>query len=139
MKYQSIKKQLFIKCEAYIQERISSIQDTLSALSESKNSETKSSAGDKYETGRAMIQLEENKNRTQLGQALALKHALASISIEKVNTKGELGSLIITNQFNYFLSVGVGKITLENATYFCVSPGSPIGLKLLGKKKGGSS
>jgi len=49
-----------------------------------------------------------------------------------------VGSLIETNNGNYFISIGWGRIQIENENYFVVSIGSPIGRMLQHQKKGGS-
>ena len=49
---------------------------------EAANEEGKSSVGDKYETGRAMMQIERDKAAQQLDEALKLKNIIDQISIE---------------------------------------------------------
>lgn len=136
--YMQIKRELFSRCKTYVNDRINTIQETLSSLAESKNEETKSSAGDKYETGRAMIQIEENKNKAQLAQALELKHLVSTLNTDKISEKGEVGSLVVTEKVAYYLSIGLGKVVIGNKIYFCVSPSSPIGLQLINKVQGDS-
>jgi transcription elongation GreA/GreB family factor len=99
-------------------------------------SETKSSAGDKHETGRAMIQLEMEKAGQQLSEVIWMKEVLNRIDIKKNNDVISLGSLIITTKGNYFLAISVGKISVESLDYFAISSQSPIGKQLLGKKVG---
>ena len=70
--------------------------------------------GDKYETGRAMMQIEEDNNRTQLLQALQVKNQLQKINLQKEFAKVGLGSLVTTNHAVYFLSIGIGQVTIEN-------------------------
>ena len=106
------------------------------AVIEAKNNETKSSAGDKHETGRAMMQLEEEKHERQLSKALQLKNLLDKIDIKKQQTNVVLGSLVTTNQASYFFSVGIGKLKLDEQTYFAISLDSPIGQVLVGKTVG---
>ena len=65
---------------AYVHERIAATQEAIYTAQLSANEETKSSAGDKYETGRAMAQLEIEKNTAQLAEALKLKQMLKQIS-----------------------------------------------------------
>ena len=56
-----IKEQLYEFCRAYIDGRTIRINESIKSIQESLSSETKSSAGDKHETGRAMLQLEREK------------------------------------------------------------------------------
>ncbi len=97
-------------------------------------SETKSSAGDKHETGRAMLQLEMEKASQQLAGISVMNQILAKIDASKTSKIAHLGSIIITDKANYFLSISAGKLTAFGKDYFAVSVSSPIGKILLGKK-----
>ena len=50
------KQKVHLACVKLVQEQLDTIQSSLDQLMEAKTNETKSSAGDKYETGMAMIQ-----------------------------------------------------------------------------------
>jgi transcription elongation GreA/GreB family factor len=125
-----LKQQLYALCEAYIEQRIATAQDAIRTAQSSANEETKSSAGDKYETGRAMMQLEIEKNTVQLAEAQKLKQLLEQIKPEKRTEKVQLGSLVFTDQGNFYISISVGQLQLDGKTYFAIAPTSPIGLKL---------
>ena len=99
------------------------------------NDDTKSSAGDKYETGREMMQQETNRNLAQLNEANKLKIALNQISPDVVCEQGGPGSLVITDNGNFYMTIGAGILTLNHENYFAVSTASPIGLMLKGLKK----
>ena len=81
---------------------------------ESRDNDTKSSAGDKFETGREMMQMEIDKNVAPLGKAIKLKSELLQINIQKECKKVEFGSLVFTSEGNYFISIGIGKIEIDN-------------------------
>jgi hypothetical protein len=70
MENENVKVELIKACYDFINRRIETIQGVISAAQDSANDETKSSAGDKYETGRAMMQLEIENNSKQLTEAL---------------------------------------------------------------------
>lgn len=131
-----IKQQLHTLCLAYIDERIKGANQAIQFAQASANEETKSSAGDKYETGRAMAQLEIEKNNTQLVEAQRLKQILLQLDPIKTNDTVQSGSLVITNQGNFYISIPAGQFTIESKIYFAVSPSSPIAQKLLGLKAG---
>ena len=131
----STKKQLYQQLQQQIDQRVSNAQKAMKAAEDSKNNETKSSAGDKFETSRAMMQGEEERNKIQLGKALDLQRQLAQIDIHKTSKIVVLGSLVSTNQGTYFLSLGFGKIDLKGTTYFAISLASPIGQLLFGKSE----
>ncbi|GJM28488.1 MAG: hypothetical protein DHS20C17_11230 [Cyclobacteriaceae bacterium] len=131
-----VKQQILDSCKQVISDRISVIENNLEAVRESRNNETKSSAGDKYETSRAMLQIEEDNYQKQLHQAMLLKNQLEQINVTSQSVQADQGSLVVTNQGSYFISIGLGKITLENGSYFCISSGSPMGQKLTNQQVG---
>ncbi len=127
---------LIDKMHSLLDEKINTINTTISSIKESRDSDTKSSAGDKYETGRAMAQIELDNTKRQLSVTQNLKNELNRVSIEKVFKTVSFGSLVKTSQANYFLSIGLGEVKMNEETYYCVSSVSPIGQVLLGKKAG---
>lgn len=132
----SVKIKLYELCVAFVEQRIASSQKAIEHAQLAANEETKSSAGDKYETGRAMMQLEIEKQSVQLAEAMKLKHVLSQINPEKTTETIQSGSLVSTDQGNFYISISAGKLDLEGMTYFAVSPVSPIGALLIGKKSG---
>jgi transcription elongation GreA/GreB family factor len=126
------KSQLYTLCQSYLERRIRTAREAILAAQQAANDETKNSSGDKYETGRAMMQLEIEKDSVQLAEALKLKNALDRINPHLSPGKVQAGSMVTTNQAIFFLAVSVGKITLHGETYLCISPSSPIGVKLMG-------
>lgn len=133
-----IKQQLYNQCEAFVANKETTILKTIQSHQEALHSETKSSAGDKHETGRAMLQLEMEKASQQLEVAHAMKTILSRINPIETSEVVKLGSLVFTNQANYYVSVSVGEIKIDATSYYAVSVSSPIGKLLLGKKVGDS-
>ena len=129
----NIKEELLKKCHQFVNNRLQNIEETISSNQTALQSETKSSACDKHETGRAMLQLEMEKAGQQLANIQQMKETLAKIDVLKKSTNAHLGSLIKTNTGNYFLSVSAGQLKVDNELYFAVSVSSPIGKLLLGK------
>jgi transcription elongation GreA/GreB family factor len=133
-----IKAQLHAKCLAYIDQRIDAARKAIEEAQASANEETKSSAGDKYETGRAMMQIEIEKNSTQLAESVKLKRSLLEINPEQTASTVQRGSLVITDQFNYYIAIGAGQFEIGRKLYLTVSPVSPVGAKLIGLNVGQS-
>ena len=131
-----IKQKLYQICEKDIDDKIAMIEQNIASIIDSRNNETKSSAGDKYETGRAMMQMEEGKNKSQLMQLKTTKNELLQIknkhNIEEINA----GSLVETNKGIFYISIGLGKVKIDDAMYYCISNTSPISLILRGKRVG---
>lgn len=134
--YLNIKQQLFKICIQFIENKHAIISKSIASNKNDLFSETKSSAGDKHETGRAMIQLEMEKSGQQLVEVQIMQAVLSKINIEKKSKVVCLGSLVRTTKGTYFLTISVGKITVEKVDYFVVSAQSPIGKQLLGKTRG---
>lgn len=132
------KEGLYLQCLNFVENRFQTIQYTINEIQESLTSETKSSAGDKHETGRAMLQLEREKAGQQLAEIENVKNALAQINIEKTSETVILGSLVYTSQFNYFIAISAGLITVDYEIFYAISPQTLIGQLLLGKRTGDS-
>ncbi len=133
-----IKEQIFEKIILLLNQRIEFARQAINSAKESRDNETKSSVGDKYETSRTLMQMEVEKNRVQLTKTEMLKSELLKINLRQKLKSVEFGSLVITTQNNYFILSAIGKIDIENQSYFCISLASPIG-KLLHTKKVGDS
>ena len=131
----SIKKALHQRCLTLAEDRIASLQHILKEAQQAANNETKSSAGDKHETGRAMAQLETEKLTAQLSEALNIKQNLAQINPTITGNTVVLGSVVYTNNGNFYMAASIGKVALENEVFFAISPASPIGKLLLTKKE----
>ncbi|HYG51948.1 MAG TPA: hypothetical protein VD905_13645, partial [Flavobacteriales bacterium] len=95
-------------------------------------SETKSTAGDKHETTRALMQLEQEKLHHQLHELVLQKNNLEKYSNVPAAAKIRTGNLIETDRVYIYLSVGIGKLTVENIPVMVISPQSPLGAKFLG-------
>lgn len=131
-----IKEQLYRKCNEALQERLKHIKKSILDLEEALQSETKSSAGDKHETGRAMIQIEREKAGQQLIGIQKNQELLQKIDCNAKHTNIALGSVVYTSQHNYFISISEGEIKLEDVLFYAISPQSPIAQLLLGKTDG---
>lgn len=131
-----LKQQLYERCLAYAESRIISLTGSIKDIQQSANEETKSSAGDKYETGRAMAQLEIDKHRTQLTEAVKMKQELLRIPVEDNTQFIKPGSLVFTSRGNFYIAINAGQQQVDAQTFFTVSVASPIAQKLIGLKVG---
>ncbi len=132
----ALKQQLYNFCQAYADGRITRIKENIKDIRAALDTETKSSTGDKYETGRAMLQLELEKLGNQLVEAEAMKQLLGKVGINHLSDQVTAGSLVSTSQRNFFLSISSGEYRTDEAKVFCISPNTPIGQLLLGKSVG---
>ena len=131
-----IKKLLYNHCESSIKSRLLTYKKRSKDLYLSLNSETKSSAGDKHETGRAMIQLEIEKTGKQIHDIETEFLFFSKIKTDLFLNNVVNGSLVITHENQYYLSISAEEFNYKSKTYYCISKKSPIGLVLIGKKIG---
>lgn len=136
MKNLDLKESLYQFCLGFVQERNARIKSQMNGIQEALGSETKSSAGDKHETGRAMLQLEREKLGQQLSEAEQMGRILDKVDISSKKTTAALGSLVKTTMANYFLAISAGEYKSGDDKNYCISLNTPIGIMLLGKTVG---
>ena len=123
-------------CKAKSNNQLAELTAAFEKIKESIAGEDKSSAGDKFETARAMAQKEMELLIQQLRKAQNDASILEQIKPEKKLETGQLGSVVITKTKKLFLACAIGKVEVKGETIFVVSPISPIGKSILGKKVG---
>ena len=133
----AIKTRLYNLCIAYAEDRIANATQAIQDARDSSTEDTKSSAGDKYETGRAMMQQDIDRQTLQLGEAQKLKNFLERMEPDNSSETVQSGSLAFTNQGIFYLAISIGKVELDGKDYFVISAASPIGAQLLKQKAGG--
>lgn len=116
-----------------LNEKIAALQQQANELQQSIAAETKSSVGDKYETGRAMLHLEQEKNNHHIREAQDQRTMLQHLERHSLSEKIVPGSLVKTNKGWFFISGAFGKISLEEGMIMAISPVSPLGKSLLNR------
>ena len=127
------KSKLLEQCNAFYHANFKTILFQIEEINKALYSETKSTAGDKYETGRATLQLEREKLGTQLAEQQKLQKVLSRIQNSITSKIVGLGSVVYTTQANYFISISAGELCLDGVVYYAISTQTPIGRLLLGK------
>lgn len=117
-----------------IAEKISTFENLI-AETRASNNDTKSSMGDKYETGREMLQQEINNLQVQLNEVLKQQAVVKNLS-SKPSSKAEKGALVQTDKGFFYISVSLGNLSLNGAKIFCISPDSPLAKALDQKTEG---
>jgi len=133
----NFKKKLKDYCVELLVQRLDTVDKLVTEAQESANNEGKSSAGDKYETSRAMGHLQKEM---YLQQAQKIRHELLKAnSTEIVLHPGIIkkGTVIITDKLSIFICVGLGKKTMDNRTVLFVSDEAPLYTLLQNKSAGG--
>jgi transcription elongation GreA/GreB family factor len=118
-----------------LQDKIDVYQDMILGLSNDAQNDAKGSAGDKHETALSMMHLEQEKLTNKLKETIVLKEILENIDVSKTTATIVLGSYVKVNAMQLFISAALPKILIDEITILSVSPQSPLGSQLMGKKQ----
>lgn len=130
------KKAVLGACKELVEKRLAELQASLDALKSDLETAGKSSAGDKHETARAMMQSEEDKIQVQINEAREQRNTLEKLPFEGSKELVRAGHLIGTDKGLFYLSVSLGKVALGESVLFAVSVDSPIGKSMLNQSVG---
>ncbi|MEL6671882.1 MAG: 3-oxoacyl-ACP synthase [Bacteroidota bacterium] len=125
-------------CLEMVAEKMARLEQEIAQLQQATSEETKSSAGDKFETSREMMKQEINKLNQQLGLQQQFQQQLTNLIPDQVLVEVRLGSLVQTSEGTYYLAVSLGKVSLPGQTVFAMSTASPLAQAMLGLKAGES-
>lgn len=130
------KKKLQQSCIAIIEKRISASYQAMENAQAAANNEEKSSAGDKYETGRAMSHLEKDMYAKQWVANKKELINMLSINCNKIYEGATAGSVVKCDEFSFFIAAGLGKTFIDEKPVYLLSPYAPIASLLNNKKAG---
>lgn len=130
------KKELTEYMKGLLDARMQVAWEAMEAAQDSANDQSKSSAGDKYETARSMGQLDRNMHARQYEQVRQERVILERIGESEEMARGAIGALMETTAGWFFISVSLGAVKFEEQTVLAISSSSPVGLSLLGKEVG---
>jgi transcription elongation GreA/GreB family factor len=131
-----MKEKILATCLQLVTEKLKNLKIAMSDLRESAAQDSKSSMGDKYETSQAMIHLEQENLMSQYNEVIRTHGILSQIKSDNVSEFGAVGALIETDNGNFYISIGLGKIDVDGYSAFAIAPISPIGSAFLGKTVG---
>ena len=134
----ALKNYLHQHCLERVGARLDQIDQNLEALMEAKQNETKSSAGDKYETGRAMIQNEEELYKRQKSETRKVLDQLLKIDPDINCSTVKNGALVALPSGFFYISAGMGKLEVDKEHCYAISLESPLGQALSGLSAGSS-
>jgi hypothetical protein len=107
-----LKENILSQIEVMLKNKLDTYNEALQGLKNDLNSASKSSAGDKHETGRAMVHLEQEKMGKQVLSAqkdLKTLHMMRKHESKKIT----IGSLIVTDSSLFLLGIGLGMTVIE--------------------------
>ena len=132
----AFKKSLKEFCRSHLAERIQQVIQKINEAMEQSESEEKRSAGDKYETGRAMSHLENEMHGTQLSKLKEDLAHLEQVNVERICEQVEAGAFLFCSRHGVFVAAGLGKIKFQEKDILFISISAPLGRLLQGKKRG---
>ena len=127
----SLKTRVHELCIQLVKDKIKLIDNLYLSNQNALDSSTKSSAGDKHETSRAMIHLDQEKLSIQLLDLNKSLRILSQINIGE-HSSVNMGSLFKTDHSIFYISIGLGKISINGLDVFIMSPVSPLSQRLIG-------
>jgi hypothetical protein len=119
-----------------IGERITVARESIDQSQQAANQEEKSSAGDKYETGRAMGHLQKDMYARQLAESIKELAALHAVNTDTLYPTAGAGAFIRGDGIAFFIAAGLGRQQAEGQTIFFLSPQAPLAKILQNKKPG---
>ena len=122
--------------EQVITQRIAITVHAMNEAQAAANQEEKSSAGDKYETSRAMSHLEKDMHARQLLAHQQDLNALRTINVSNILDSPLPGAVIRTASITFFIAAGLGQQSVNGETVVFLSPHSPLAKSLMQKKSG---
>jgi transcription elongation GreA/GreB family factor len=128
----STKSEIHLKLRSILEKSLEEARREYILAKESRDSDTKSSAGDKFETGREMMQREMDKLSALVDNTLNSLAKLDRLTDLPASAVISEGSLVVTDQETYYISIGYGKLD----SVYAISIESPLGVELRGKRVG---
>jgi len=131
-----LKQLLYELCKEYVSSGVAAARQAIDNARDAADDDTKSSAGDKFETAREIMQQDIDLNTAHLNELQKLKASLDLIDPAHHSDTVHAGSVVHTNQGNYYIAISIGKLTANDVTYYAISPSAPLGALLIGHKAG---
>ena len=121
----NLKKELYKQCNSFVNKRLQTVEEIISSNQKALQSETKSSAGDKYETSREMINQEINQIGNQIQNVRTQQGLMTKLNFdEKKQTC--LGAIFGTSKSIFCWSTSAGKVKFQDEVVMCISSQSPF-------------
>ncbi|MCF8714200.1 GreA/GreB family elongation factor [Joostella atrarenae] len=131
-----LKEQLYRKCLTTLNERIERYRAEINIIKESVENEDRTKGDEDEGSSGSGYGSNFTKTLEYLEEANSLKAKLKQVDIFQSNDTVKQGSLVECSNGNFFLSIPLGKITLDDTIYFAISKEAPVGQLLLDKKVG---
>jgi hypothetical protein len=129
-----VRKQIFNKCLEMHLEKIKHLE---SAMEEAERmAHDYEQPSDDLDSHKMELIANRDMYAKQLQVEMDLMETLNKINVQQVREKVEFGSVVITDMQKVFISIGIGKVAVENDVYYAISLQVPFYQSMKGLKKG---
>lgn len=115
--------------------KVEELKSVKQRLLDDKSGETKSVVGDKYETARSMIQMEEDQINRQLQILNSNILKVKQLRLDEIKIV-QHDSLVRLNTGLYYLSIAANPLIIDDQKVFCMSSDAPLSRSILNKNIG---
>jgi len=123
--------------EAALMAAMHEARAAMDELSSSLGKETKSTAGDKHETGRAMVQREMEQAGDRLARCEALQTVASRLELDRPRTAVGPGAIVVSGDARLLIGVGLGPFEVPDVGRVqAISANAPIAVALAGGQAG---
>lgn len=134
MDTQLLKRNLLERCKEIQGEKIQHLE--LAMQEAEKSAHELGQVSDMFDAQRMQLIGSRDMYAGQLKGELELLETLYKIEYAVSRKKVEFGSLVLTDMQNVFISIGLGKVTLNDEVFYAISTKVPFYQAMQGLKKG---
>jgi hypothetical protein len=128
------KDQVLLKVKEILGKKLKDLDQAILNVQNAANEESKSSMGDKYETGRAMAQNDRAMLEHQKKELVKDIFTFENTNFTQETDSIKTGSFVETSMGYFLVCISLGKIIEDGKTIILISTVSPIGALFMGKK-----
>lgn len=130
----AIKMRLIAACRQKLTDSGINLQQAMDDLQQQSNDY--GAPKDRYDPFRTQLMRRRDMLAQQLAKELQELKILDKIDTSRSYREVGFGSIVATNEFSYFIAVGLGKVETPDGTFYAISTGVPLYEALQGKKEG---
>lgn len=131
-----LKRKIYNKCLEILEYNAETARKTMNEIQIDANEAEQEH--DVFDGSRSELLRERDIYAEQLQKAVDDIHILKKVSFDGLEDKVEFGAVVITNRQKMFIALGLGKVEVDDDTYFVISKDVPIYKAMEGLKKGDS-
>jgi len=129
-----LKGEIYNKCLEIHMEKIKHLETAMQEAEKSAHDYGKQS--DVFDSHRMQLIAKRDMYAQQLKTEMEALETLHKIDLSLNHKSVEFGSVVITSNQKVFVSIGAGKVTIENENYYAISLQVPFFQAMKGLKKG---